>query len=118
MELFSERDEGCIGPSGTLLCFWQTLKSMQHMHGNIPYMFDCQAHLVVHLLLLKSSMWEQFLWSIMFGRHCSLSKMLIRLGRMSGPWLFCSQGVIIHLKVIACQAANAAAAAASPPKIS
>ena len=26
------------------------------MHGIIPYMFDCWANLVVHLLLLKSSM--------------------------------------------------------------
>ena len=25
------------------------------MHGNIPYLFDCWADLVVHLLLLKSS---------------------------------------------------------------
>ena len=31
-------------------------KIMQHMHGIIPYMFDCWADLVVHLLLLKSSM--------------------------------------------------------------
>ena len=31
---------------------------IQHMHGNIPYMFDCWADPVVHLLLLKSSMAE------------------------------------------------------------
>ena len=29
---------------------------MLHMHGNIPYMFDYLADLVVHLLLLKSLM--------------------------------------------------------------
>ena len=31
-------------------------KIMQHMHGNIPYMFDYWADPVVHLLLGKSSM--------------------------------------------------------------
>ena len=31
-------------------------KIMQHKHGNIPLIFDCLADLVVHLLLLKSSM--------------------------------------------------------------
>ena len=31
-------------------------KIMQHMHGNILYMFDCWTNLVVHLLLLKSSL--------------------------------------------------------------
>ena len=29
---------------------------MQHVHGIIPFMFDCWANPVVHLLLLKSSM--------------------------------------------------------------
>ena len=29
---------------------------MLHMYGIIPYMFDCWADPVVHLLLLKSSM--------------------------------------------------------------
>ena len=29
---------------------------MHQMHFNIPYMFDCRAYPVVHLLLLKSSM--------------------------------------------------------------
>ena len=29
-------------------------KNMQHMHGNIPYLFDFWADLVVHLLLQKS----------------------------------------------------------------
>ena len=29
---------------------------MQHMDGNIPYMFYCWAEPGVHLLLLKSSM--------------------------------------------------------------
>ena len=29
---------------------------MQHMHDNIPYMFDCWLDALVHLLLLKSSM--------------------------------------------------------------
>ena len=31
-------------------------KPMQHMHGNIPYLFDSCADTFVHLLLLKSSM--------------------------------------------------------------
>ena len=30
-------------------------KRMQHMQGIIPYLFDCWADPVVHLLLLKSS---------------------------------------------------------------
>ena len=33
-----------------------TNKVIQHMHGNIPFMFDCWADSVLHLLLLKSSM--------------------------------------------------------------
>ena len=36
-----EGDEGCIGPSGKLLCFWQTEKNIQNMHGNVPRKFDC-----------------------------------------------------------------------------
>ena len=35
-----EGDEGWIGPSGKLLCLRQNQKIMQHMHGNIPYLFD------------------------------------------------------------------------------
>ena len=31
------------------------LKSMQHMHGNIPLMFDCWADPIFHMLLLKNS---------------------------------------------------------------
>ena len=39
-------DEGCIGPSGKLLCLlYQTPKNyahtMQYLHGIIPYIFDC-----------------------------------------------------------------------------
>ena len=32
------------------------LKSMQHMHGNIPLMFDCWADPIFHMLLLKNSL--------------------------------------------------------------
>ena len=32
------------------------IKVMQHMHGIITYMFEFWANLVVHLLILKSSM--------------------------------------------------------------
>ena len=35
-----EGDEGGIGPSGKLLCLWQTHKNMHYMHGNIPCLFD------------------------------------------------------------------------------
>ena len=49
-------DEGYIGSSGKLLCLWQTQKIMEHMRGNIPYLFDFWADPFVHLLLLKSSM--------------------------------------------------------------
>ena len=35
-----EGDEGYIGPNAKLLCLWQNQKNMQHMHGNIPYLFD------------------------------------------------------------------------------
>ena len=45
----------CIGPSGKLLCLWQTSKNIKHMHSIIPYMFDCWTDPVAHLLLLKSS---------------------------------------------------------------
>ena len=34
---------------------------MQHMHGNIPYLFDLCADPCVHLLLLKSFMGELLL---------------------------------------------------------
>ena len=34
---------------------------LQHIHGNIPYMFDRWADPVVHLLLLKSSMLPTYL---------------------------------------------------------
>ena len=49
-------DEGCIGPSGELLCLCQPpppkKKYVQHMHDIIPFMFDCWADPVVHLHLL------------------------------------------------------------------
>ena len=48
-------DEGCIGPSRKLLCLCQTCQKLC-TNGIIPYMFDCWANPVVHLLLLKSSM--------------------------------------------------------------
>ena len=55
MELFShlEGDEVCECPFGKLLCLRHP-KIMQDMDGNIPYMFDCWAN----LLLLKTSMAE------------------------------------------------------------
>ena len=60
--MVEEGDEGCIGPSGKLLCLLQPLpppkKGMQNMHGNITYLFDFWADPFVHLLLLKSSMVE------------------------------------------------------------
>ena len=43
--------EGSIGPSGKLLRFLQTQKIMQHMHGNILYVFYFLADLFVHVLL-------------------------------------------------------------------
>ena len=54
IELFSGRR--CIGISGKLLCLCEPQKIMQPIHGIIPYMFDCWADPVFHLLLLKSSM--------------------------------------------------------------
>ena len=56
-----------FGPSGKLLCLWNTKKLTQHTHSNIPHIFDHWADPVVHLLLLKSSMakdWEEALWPI------------------------------------------------------
>ena len=53
-----EGDEGC---SGKLLYLGQHQKIMQHMHGNILYMFDCWADPVVHLILLLSSMDSAYL---------------------------------------------------------
>ena len=48
-------DEGYTGPPESYYVKHQ--KSIQHMHqGIIPYMFDCWADPVVHLLLPKSSM--------------------------------------------------------------
>ena len=29
-----------IVPSGNLFCLWQVQTIMQHIHGNIPYLFD------------------------------------------------------------------------------
>jgi len=60
--LLVEGFEGCIGPSGMQLCLWQkSNRIMQHMHGNIHYMFDCWADLVVLLLQLKTSLAKSFL---------------------------------------------------------
>ena len=47
--------ESSIGPIGKLLCLWQIQKTLQHMHGNIPFMFDYWADPTVHLLLLDTS---------------------------------------------------------------
>ena len=41
-------------------CYVKPQKIMQHMHGNIPYMFNCWAYPVVHLLLQQSSMARYF----------------------------------------------------------
>ena len=49
MKAFSAKAESCC-------VYVNPPKIMQHMHGIIPYMFDCWADLVVHLLLLNSSM--------------------------------------------------------------
>ena len=51
-----EGDEGCIGPSGKLLCLCQRPKN----YGIIPYLFDIWADPFVHLLLLKSSLAKCF----------------------------------------------------------
>ena len=55
--------EGCIGPSGKLLCFWTNRKkNLQHMPSNISSMFECWTAPVVHFLLLKNSIvWYNFL---------------------------------------------------------
>ena len=53
-------DEGCIGPIRKLLCLCYTKKIMQCVHSISPYMFDCGADPVVHLLLLKRSMAKPF----------------------------------------------------------
>ena len=50
------------GPGGKLLCLWPTPKNMQHIHGIFPFMFDCWADPVVHLLLVKSSMIVYYRW--------------------------------------------------------
>ena len=42
------------------------------MHCIIPYMFDCWAHLVVHLLLLKSSMSKHRYFAFLFLKFSSL----------------------------------------------
>ena len=67
-----------IGPSGKLWCLWQTIKIMQHMHGNIPYMLDCWANPVVHLLQLTSSMVEEL-------RGCELER---EEAKFNLTWLF------------------------------
>ena len=49
-------DEGWIGLSKKLLCLCQTPKNYATHAWHIPYLFDCWANPVAHLLLLKSSM--------------------------------------------------------------
>ena len=49
---FVEEYEGCINPSGKLLCQWQSPpNNMQHMDSNISYMLDFSTNPFVHLLL-------------------------------------------------------------------
>ena len=40
-----------FGPSGKLLCLWNTKKLTQHTHSNIPNIFDHWTDPVVHLFL-------------------------------------------------------------------
>ena len=57
--------EGCIGPSGRLLCLWQTTKN--------PSMFDCWADPVVHLFLHKSFMIGLVVMGVdCYSRSCEL----------------------------------------------
>ena len=63
-----EGDEGCISPSGKLLCLLQP--QMQHMHCNITYLFDFWADPVENLLLLKM-LYEQFYQKISFISNLS-----------------------------------------------
>ena len=59
-----EGHEGCIGPSGVSCCVYHNPeKIMQHMHGNIPYLFDFWANPFVHLILLRSYMAESLFFS-------------------------------------------------------
>ena len=47
------RDEGCIGPSGKLLCLCQAPKMYStHAWHHSTHMFDCWADPGVHLLLV------------------------------------------------------------------
>ena len=48
--------EGCIGPSGKLLCLSQIKKLCITRMASFHYMFDYWADPVVHLRLLKNSM--------------------------------------------------------------
>ena len=51
-----ERNEGCIGPTGELMCLWQVHKNMQHTHVNILYIFTTYlADTIARFPLLKSS---------------------------------------------------------------
>ena len=57
MELFNSKRRRLYRPEQKAVVFKSNpQKIMQHMHGTIPYMFDCWADPVVHLLLVKNSM--------------------------------------------------------------
>ena len=77
--------EGCIGPSGKLLCLWPS----QLMHGNIPFMFDCWANPVVHFLILKS-----------FTAQVCLKVIILLNAMMIQVWHRISKNVLISTKYI------------------
>ena len=56
-----EGDESCSGPSGKLLCLRQN-KKLQHMYGNIPYLFDFWADPSL-LLMLANNLCTLIGWS-------------------------------------------------------
>ena len=53
-----EGEEGCIGPSGKLLCF----DISNQNYDNIPFMLDWWANRAVHFILLKSTMTRLFIY--------------------------------------------------------
>ena len=56
MELFGRRKLRLVSAQDvSCRAYDEPPNVMQYMHGNIPYMFDCWADPVVHLLLLKNS---------------------------------------------------------------
>ena len=57
-ELFTRRRWRLVSLQGVIFCAHDKHpKSMQHIYGNIPYAFNCWADPVVHLLLLKRSIY-------------------------------------------------------------